>query len=88
MGCDEYSIADMAIYPWTKMHKDRGITEAEYPNFMRWYKAMEARPAVQRNNKMATEIRERMNKYAEGKQAINLYDTKDNAARLAGASKR
>ena len=88
LGCDEYSIADMAIYPWTKMHKDRGITEAEYPNFMRWYKAMEARPAVQRNNKMATEIRERMAKATEGKAPINLYDTKDNAARLASATKR
>jgi len=88
MGCDEYSIADMAIYPWTKMHKDRGISEADYPNFMRWYKAMEARPAVQRNNKMAAEIRERMTKAAEGKQAIKMYDTKDNADRLAKATAR
>jgi len=88
MGCDEYTIADMAIYPWTKMHKDRGVSEAEYPNFMRWYKAMEARPAVQRNNKMAAEIRERMTKAAEGKQAIKMYDTKDNAERLAKATSR
>ena len=88
MGCDEYTIADMAIYPWTKMHKERGITEAEYPNFMRWYKAMEARPAVQRNNKMAAEIRERMTKAAEGKEAIKMYDTKDNAERLAKATAR
>ena len=88
IGCDEYTVADMAIYPWTKMHKDRGITEAEYPHFMRWYKAMEARPAVQRNNKMATEIRARMTKAAEGKVAISLYDTKDNAARLAGATRK
>ena len=87
IGCDEYSIADMAIYPWTKMHPDRGITEVEYPNFMRWFKAMEARPAVQRNNKMAVEIRGRMNKATEGKPMINLYDTKDNAQRLAGATK-
>ena len=88
MGCDEYTIADMAIYPWTKMHKDRGVSEAEYPNFMRWYKAMEVRPAVQRNNKMAAEIRERMTKAAEGKQAIKMYDTKDNAERLAKATSR
>jgi GST-like protein len=37
---------------------------------------------------MATEIRERMAKATEGKQAINLYDTKDNAARLASATKK
>jgi GST-like protein len=88
MGCDEYTVADMAIYPWTKGHPDRGITEAEYPSFMRWFKAMEARPAVQRNNKMAAEIRERMTKAAEGKKPISLYDTKDNAARLAGATRK
>ncbi len=88
LGCDEYTIADMATYPWTKMHKDRGITAAEYPHFMRWYDAMEARPAVQRNNAMATEIRERMNKAAESKPPVNIYDTKDNAARLAQATSR
>ena len=48
---------------------------------MRWFEAMEARPAVQRNNKMAAEIRERMNKAAEAKTAMNIYDTKDNAER-------
>jgi GST-like protein len=88
IGCDEYTVADMAIYPWTKGHKDRGITEADYPGFMRWFKAMEARPAVQRNNKMAAEIRERMAKAAEGKKPISLYDTKDNAQRLATATKK
>ena len=49
---------------------------------------MEARPAVQRNNAMATEIRERMNKAAESKPPVNIYDTKDNAARLAQATSR
>ncbi len=83
---DEYSIADMAVYPWTRGHKDRGIDKAGYPNFMRWFEAMEARPAVQRNNKMTTEIRERMNKAAEGKPPVNIYDTKDNAERLAKAT--
>jgi GST-like protein len=88
LGCDEYTIADMAVYPWTKTHKDRGIDQAGYPNFMRWYQAMEARPAVQRNNAMTTEIRARMEKAAEGKEAVNIYDTKDNAARLAKATGR
>jgi GST-like protein len=85
---DEYSIADIATYPWTKGYKDRGIDKTGYPHFMRWFEAMEARPAVQRNNSMATEIRERMNKSAEGKPAVNIYDTKDNAARLAQATAR
>ena len=49
---------------------------------------MEARPAVQRNNKLADEIRARMAKAAEGRQAINIGDTKDNAGRLAKATRR
>lgn len=86
LGCDEYTVADMAVYPWTKTHKDRGIDRAGHPNFLRWYDATEARPAVQRNNTMANEIRDRMTKAAEGKEAVNIYDTKDNAARLAKAT--
>ncbi len=85
---EDYSIADIAVYPWSKGYKDRGIDKAGYPQFMRWFEAMEARPAVQRNNTMATEIRERIAKAAEGKPAVNIYDTKDNAARLAQATAR
>jgi len=88
IGCDEYTIADMAIYPWTKSHADRGVDKAGYPNFIRWFGAMQARPAVQRNDKMATEIRARMTKAAEGKSQISMYDTKDNASRLAQATQR
>ena len=83
---DEYTIADMATYPWTKGHKDRGVDKTGFPNFMRWFEAMEARPAVQRNNKMASEIRARMTQAAEGKTPINMFDTKDNATRLARAT--
>lgn len=88
MAGDEYTIADMAIYPWTKGHKDRGIDEAGYPNFIRWFRAMEARPAVARNNQLADEIRTRMNKFAEGKTAIEMFNTADNAQRLARATGR
>lgn len=87
IGCDEYTIADMATYPWTKGHKDRGIDKAAFPHFIRWFESMEARPAVQRNNKMAAEIRLRMEKDAEGKTPINIFDTKDNAARLTHATR-
>ena len=84
---DEYTIADIATYPWTKGHKDRGVDKTGFPNFMRWFEAMEARPAVQRNNAMATEIRARMAAAAEGKTPINMFDTKDNAERLAAATR-
>ena len=88
VGCDEYTIADIAIYPWAKLHPARGIDKTGYPDFMRWFEAMQARPAVQRNDKMAVEIRARIEKQAEGKVAVNIYDTKDNAERLAKATSR
>ena len=87
IACDEYTVADIATYPWTKGHKDRGIDKAGFPDFMRWFAAMEARPAVQRNNAMATEIRARMAAAAEGKTPINMFDTKDNAERLSRATR-
>jgi GST-like protein len=44
----EYSIADMAVFPWMRGAERRGIDMAEYPNVTRWFKAINGRPAVQR----------------------------------------
>jgi len=44
----EYSIADIAIFPWTRSHPNQGIDLAHYPNVKRWYEAIDSRPAVKR----------------------------------------
>jgi GST-like protein len=44
----EYSIADMATYPWLRPHKWQGQDLAEFPHLSRWYADVRARPAVQR----------------------------------------
>ena len=44
----EYSIADMATFPWVARHEWQKIDLANYPNVKRWYEAIGARPAVQR----------------------------------------
>ncbi|HRZ01906.1 MAG TPA: glutathione S-transferase N-terminal domain-containing protein [Burkholderiaceae bacterium] len=44
----EYSVADMAIFPWTRSHANQGIDLAEFPNVQRWFNAVASRPAVQR----------------------------------------
>lgn len=41
-----YSIADMAIYPWTVMHDAQGQNLDDFPNLRRWFNVMAARPAV------------------------------------------
>ncbi|MDX2263805.1 MAG: glutathione S-transferase N-terminal domain-containing protein [Hyphomicrobiales bacterium] len=44
----DYSIADMAIFPWAARHEWQTIDMGAYPNVARWYRAIAARPAVQR----------------------------------------
>ncbi len=44
----EYSIADIATYPWVARHEWHQVALAEFPNVARWYAAIGARPAVQR----------------------------------------
>jgi GST-like protein len=44
----DYSIADMAVYPWLRPYKWQGQDIAAWPHLQRWYNAVRARPAVQR----------------------------------------
>jgi GSH-dependent disulfide-bond oxidoreductase len=43
---DEYTIADMAIFPWLTSHERQGQDLDDYPNVKRWYETIESRPAV------------------------------------------
>lgn len=45
---DDYSIADMAVWPWTARHNWQEIDLNDFPNVRRWYMTMFDRPAVQR----------------------------------------
>lgn len=44
----EYSIADMAIFPWFLHYERQGVDLAELPRVKRWMDAIRARPATQR----------------------------------------
>ena len=44
----DYSIADMATFPWAARHEWQGIALEDYPNVKRWYDGIAARPAVAR----------------------------------------
>ena len=50
----EYSIADIAIFPWAARFEWQGISLKEFPNVQRWYDAIAARPAVQRGYDVPT----------------------------------
>jgi GST-like protein len=45
---DEYTIADMAVWPWTRFPDRQGVERTDYPNFVRWFDKIAERPAVQR----------------------------------------
>lgn len=46
--CGDYSIADMACFPWVRIHKLTGVTLDDFPNVQAWYGRVRARPAVGR----------------------------------------
>jgi len=45
---DDYSIADMAVFPWLRSHERQGQDLADFPNVERWFETIAARPAVER----------------------------------------
>jgi GST-like protein len=52
----DYSIADMAIYPWIVPHERQGQNIEDFPNIKRWLGAIRERPAVVRAYDKAKEI--------------------------------
>jgi GST-like protein len=44
----EYSIADMACYPWVVPWERQGQRLEDFPHLERWFEAIKARPAVER----------------------------------------
>ena len=69
IASDDYTIADMAAYPWTVSHEAQGMDLADFPHLKRWFDSIAARPATQRA-------------YALGEPIRNGFDlTKDEEAR-------
>lgn len=52
----DYSIADMACYPWIVPHARQQQKLEDFPNLQRWFAAIAARPAVQRAYERARQI--------------------------------
>ncbi|HXD07741.1 MAG TPA: glutathione S-transferase N-terminal domain-containing protein [Burkholderiaceae bacterium] len=48
IGGHDYSIADIAIFPWLRSWKNQGIDWDDYPHLKGWFDEIEKRPAVQR----------------------------------------
>jgi GST-like protein len=57
LGGSEYSIADIATFPWLRSWENQGIVLEEYPHLRRWFDIIAARPAVQRGVKVLADLR-------------------------------
>ncbi|HUD31748.1 MAG TPA: glutathione binding-like protein [Variovorax sp.] len=53
----DYSIADIAIFPWLRSWENQGVVIDEYPHLKAWFDAIAARPAVQRGVAVLAERR-------------------------------
>ncbi|MFY7941428.1 MAG: glutathione binding-like protein [Burkholderiaceae bacterium] len=57
MAGSEYSIADMAIFPWLRSWKNQGIDWNDFPHLKGWFDEISARPAVQRGVEVLATLR-------------------------------
>jgi GST-like protein len=62
----DYSIADIASFPWTRSYENQGQDLNDFPNMKRWFEAIAARPAVQRGLEVG---KERRSNLADDKEA-------------------
>lgn len=55
---DTYSVADIAIWPWVSRFEWQTVDLKQYPNVLRWYRAIAARPAVQKGYHVPKKVQE------------------------------
>ena len=65
LGGKQYSIADIATFPWLRSWENQGIVLSEYPHLEKWFNEIAARPAVQRGVKVFAELRKPVRTDAE-----------------------
>jgi GST-like protein len=54
---DEYTIADIATWPWTRSYANQGVDLEDFPNVKRWFDTIGARAAAQRGVQVLAKAR-------------------------------
>jgi GST-like protein len=57
LGCHEYSIADIAVWPWLRSWKNQGVNMADYPHLKGWFDEIDKRAAVRRGVAVLADLR-------------------------------
>ncbi len=71
----DYSIADMAAWPWVARYERQGQDLADFPNLKRWFEILEARPAVQKGFTHRQELSSKANVKGDEEQKILFGQT-------------
>lgn len=66
----DYSIADMASYPWIVPHERQGQNLGDFPHLKRWFESIQARPATVRAYERAKEINTESTMSEEAKKVL------------------
>lgn len=61
----DYTIADMAAYPWIVPYENQGMVLEDFPHLKAWFEAIRARPATQRAYALGEEIKGRFDLTAD-----------------------
>lgn len=66
---DDYTIADMIVYPWCAVAESHDIDINEFAHFKRWWDELSARPAVQRGMAVGSELSLNLDELGEEEKA-------------------
>lgn len=77
----DYSIADMAIFPWIVPYQRQGQDLDDFPNLRRWFDTMKARPAVQRGVDLMKDARRSLTREMDEETRSNMFGAKQFARR-------
>ena len=81
--CGEYSIADMASWPWVVVHERVKQSLDEFPRVLAWDERMKARPAVSAGKDLGKELRRRFEDDEEARKML-FGQTAASVAGVAG----
>jgi GST-like protein len=73
--CGEYSIADMACWPWIITYKSQGLDLDAWKHVRRWYDALKQRPALRRGYDVGSELRRKVFEGPDDVARAHLFGT-------------
>jgi GST-like protein len=57
LAAGQYTIADMACWPWVSSHNNHGVALDQYPHVLRWFNTIAERPAVKKGSVLFSDLR-------------------------------